>query len=350
MINSTIYTFEIATGFINIKQTHTFDMARKASYPPRFPPNEDWRLAQDETLRRVGSIFGPYTSGLPYAAAMKMSKYEEQVTSCLKVLLGSSGVDKSLLREVVVPIRVDDKLRRFLDGLDSELSPDFLRRDYVEVRFDFVWWDGQRLNIVEVDGTQHGRRVDSFFHQQQGMYEKTMRRDALKNALVMILAPQVRMLRVPPKFEGCSRRADVFSSMQAYVAQWFLQEVNRQPAVFSEESEHGLIQMYVTRLLLLLQPDRSGAWAVRNHRQRVSRSAPREVRPERRSDEEFKAYTRANREAKERVQSDTSMPSDRRQRALEVIKRRQAGVNTKKRPRDDSGQPYLLRWWREVRS
>jgi len=190
--------------------TATMSQGSEAAASRRLPP---WVAAdmQRPSLDLCRVVFGPWLRSPPFAAVgMRPSKFERRVLD----ILVSFGVQRaSVVREVVLPVRVDHALRRYLD---DPVGGEFQRADEIALRLDFVCLDPadrRALLIIEVDGRQHHAGESHFFFSATS-HSRAMKRDLLKTRLIRdaearvaaglgsLDAPTaVRFLRIGPEFE-----------------------------------------------------------------------------------------------------------------------------------------------------
>lgn len=181
----------------------------------RLPPSASWEVDRLErpVLQACASAFSRWICGPVYSRRnTRASKFESRV---LEILGAFFGPDKTVVREVVLPVRVDHRLRRLMDDLQAG---DFQLSSTIELRIDFAYLDegipegakadgSPALCLIEVDGSQHGS-TSHFFHglaAGKSTLPRALRRDMLKDAIVS--AAGVRMLRLGPDCERDTHQA-----------------------------------------------------------------------------------------------------------------------------------------------
>jgi hypothetical protein len=366
----------------------------------RVPP---WELDQRErpTLQACAAAFAPWIRGPVYSRRnTRPSKFEGRVLEILGALFGP---DMPVVREVVLPVRVDGRLRRLMDDLQAG---DFQLGSTIELRIDFAFLEPgtaagaetacSRLRLIEVDGSQHGA-ASHFFHglaARHSSLPRALRRDMLKDAVVA--AAGVRLLRLGPDCERDTHPAKVLilrrlaafatgsapqrpstSEAAAPAARKAASNFESWAAALrgrgarSEMGRKGGSLMGLAPAAIVSRSEGVSAVGARTapreraaKRQggpRRSRSAP--AGPRRREpgasllllmprtheeEAQRKIRTLYNRSCKDRVRRRLGS-GPRIQAALQHIAERQLASDSRKRPRDDTGATYEPRWFKAAR-
>ena len=311
------------------------------------PWNETDRAAP--VLRVVHQLFGPYLAAAPTSAwRMKPSRFEARVMERLAAL---GVVAEGMVREVVLPVRVDHGLRRFMnggiagdiagegEGSESGISATsiplsttiaFQTSSTMELRLDFAWVhrsDPSALMVVEVDGSQH-ESSSHFFHGSNSAV-RSRKRDDVKSSLIEQVTRDSRkiyFLRIPPSLEKPTRQND--GEIARLLFDWL-------------RSSHTPPEIQLTPLLAPLPIPIPAPAAAATHHPRRAASLEVSQRSGGGYEEQErlrKLRTLYNRLCKEKAGADRAK--------VEKIKERQRASDTRKRPRDDTGFPYDLKWHR----
>jgi hypothetical protein len=302
--------------------------------PLRVPPWEAEQRVRPVVVA-CDAAFRPWLVGPPRCVlGMKPSKFETRVLDVLAVC----GVPvETVAREVMLPVGVDLWVRRFLEdkaaGCFHQSSPT------LNLRLDIAWLGaGGRLHIVEVDGSQHGQ--SQHFFTESGSAHRAKARDAIKEALIGAACREanIRFLRVGPEYERDTH------STRTELLRFVMRFVRGENAAGCASQETG------DRDAPLPDP----AWAAKTRealrlRQDVrSRSAPRKLaRGKDRSLVEAEETRRKQRTVYNRLCKEDAkrrLHGEALEEQLRRIKSRQVANDTRKRPRDDTGHPYELRW------
>jgi len=356
----------------------------RAAVPRRIPPWE--QAARDApVLAAADAALGTWLVAPPSSARnMRASQFEQRVLE----MLGAVGVGPGrVVREVVLPVGVDLRVRRFLD---DPASGSFQRGASLPLRLDLAWLDddGRTLMVVEVDGAQHGK-VDHFLGSV-----RAVRRDAIKDRLLAAAPPgSLRFLRLGPEFQRNTHaaRAELVRRLLGFVRPgfrifaappppasaakeapcpaplpdpaWCAARRRGRGRVASERSEGGRVASERG------EGGRPTSPALARRRRSASSppDLPRPAAPlglRRVAEEEAlrKRRTLYTRRCRERVRaswvaSERGTPSGSR-RAFgspseggwgqcdeAFLRRRQAASDSRKRPRDDTFHPYDPRWF-----
>lgn len=302
------------------------------------------------TLEKVNALFGPWMAaeGCHSAPGMKSSKFEKRVVDILAVL--GISTDK-IVREVVVPVKIPDKARRILDRrailvpATSEVA-DFQKHDVMELRFDMVWVDEERdaLMVLEVDGSQHAK-THSWFNGTTavpGVSDTTAPprpqcRDMIKDELVsraLALHPgKIVFYRVSPKFERDTHTNNqtLLRNLVTWITDPTTNAAHLNPGIFAGMLEDGDTTASVSTAPTAPLPFRRSSSEPRQRKQQQHYPQPT---PE----EERKMRTAYNRWCK----------IGKAEKEVAAISFRQRVSDSRKRPRDDQGNVYDPKWFRDA--
>lgn len=309
--------------------------------------------SRQRILDAAQAAFGPWLARrVGSRSDMKASKYELRVREIFAAVFGPA---EPLVRELVLPVRVDFALRKLMT--DAHRG-EFQCADVIELRVDFAWLAGSELRLIEVDGSQHASATH-FFHRTAEVVgdlaggrttalPRALRRDALKNAIVA--AAGVPMLRLGPEGERDTHGAKV-ATLKALLA--FARGEHGRPtseakaepefARWAESSRRefagGAQGPQKRRVRSASEPRRRGRCGS------VSRAAEEEQRR--------KMRTQFNRRCRERLraaQRSMKRAADREaiERRLRAVEVRQLANDSRKRPRDDTGFAYDPKWFRQA--
>lgn len=309
-------------------------------------------------LEKADAIFGRWALGpCRSAAGMRSSKFEQRVVDTLKVL----GVDTDrIVREVVVPVAVSDRMRRILDRRPKLVPPEeevaeFQKHDHIDLRFDLAWIDeengGHRLMIVEVDGSQHAK-THSWFNGTKAMAAdddsappRPQCRDMIKDELVsqalVGFADALCFFRVSPRFERDTHpnRQAMLRNILTWIIDPKTDPTHLNPGLFA-----GMLSPSTTAAAA------AAGTSPQPSRFRKSKSEPRQPKPDTFGiavdpEEQRKNRTMYNRWCK--GQSGSSSSSREHHLTL-LFSRRQRASDSRKRPRDDQGNVYDPRWFKSA--
>jgi hypothetical protein len=284
---------------------------------------------------------------------MRPSKFEARV---LEILRAFFGPELAIVREVVLPVRVDGRLRRLMDDLQAG---EFQLADVIELRIDFAYLDSNcraaPLRLIEVDGSQHAA-ASHFFHglSARSLLPRALRRDMLKDAIIAA-APGVRLLRLGPECERDSHAAKVLilRRLAAFAS------ASASAAAFASSAFPPL-----SCTSTIPSPDAFAEWAAaargtavqrrgeRGRPRRRCKSAPPAVRrhivaaplSSATTSAACKARTAYNRHCKEVARR--RLAGAALDRTLARITQRQVANDSRKRPRDDAGFVYEPKWFK----
>lgn len=271
----------------------------------------------------------------------RLSKFEQRVKACLLAL----GVAKQdILHEVTLPIRVTFEMRRYLDAAGI-----YQRGDVLELRVDMAFLDEHReVVLIEVDGSQHGGSHRSW-NRSTGDIQRAHRRDVIKHAVLS--SGSFRLVRVGSEFERSTtlaRAPDLLEYLREKLRSLptapttppppppclvlgLVPEQKFDPAFASTSSSH------------LLTPFRRSKSEPTTRRKRAGAAAEGPFLPPPSHDPIIR--TRFNRKCKEYVMRgghSAESVAD----YMGMLRERQTASDTRKRPRDDAGLDYTLRWWK----
>lgn len=296
-------------------------------------------LSMSLVLSRVTDNLKCWLSGPCFVKFRKphLSKFEQRVKACLLAL----GVaEEGILHEVTLPIRVTFEMRRYLDAAGI-----YQRGDVLELRVDMAFLDERReVVLVEVDGSQHGGSHRSW-NRSTGDIQRAHRRDVIKHAVLS--SGSLRLVRVGSEFERG------LGFLLEYLREGLRSLPTAPPPVPPPPClALGLVpeQKFVPALAPL---PASPLASVRRSRSEPTRRKPGGagagagdpfLLPPPPSHDPI-IRTRFNRRCKEYVLRgghSAEITADH----MGMLRDRQTASDTRKRPRDDAGFDYTLRWWK----
>jgi hypothetical protein len=290
-------------------------------------------------LSRVTDNLKCWLSGPCFVKFRKphLSKFEQRVKACLLAL----GVaEEGILHEVTLPIRVTFEMRRYLDAAGI-----YQRGDVLELRVDMAFLDERsEVVLIEVDGSQHGGSHRSW-NRSTGDIQRAHRRDVIKHAVLS--SGSFRLVRVGSEFErGLVPRAP---DLLDYLREALRSPPTAPPAVPPPPClVLGLVpeQKFVPALAPTPSsplPTFRRSKSEPTRRKRAGAADPFPPPPPPSHDPIIR--TRFNRKCKEYVMRgghSAEITADH----MAMLRDRQTASDTRKRPRDDAGFDYTLRWWK----
>lgn len=284
-----------------------------------------------DCLKRLSDIFAAWLVAPCFIKFRKphLSKFEQRVKACL---LAHGIPEDRILHEVTLPIRVTFEMRKYLDAAGI-----FQRNETLELRIDMAFEieAGGRLVLVEVDGSQHSGSHRSWNRSIEDI-QRSHRRDAIKHAI--LTSSQVSLIRVGSEFELARNSPGLFKHMQEQLEL----PATHHPCPPPPCITLNLVPPFCTTKAPASSAPASSAPAARG------KSEPR-MTTKRLELKTFPSHdpivrTRFNRKCKEFVLKNGERST--LNEHMELLRDRQTASDTRKRPRDDTGFDYTLRWWK----
>jgi hypothetical protein len=262
-----------------------------------------------------------------------LSKFEHRVKTCL---LATGLKEEDIVHEITLPIRVTFQMRKYLDAAGM-----FQRGDVLELRIDMAFEDQRgRVVLVEVDGSQHGARAS--WNRTGEDIQRSLRRDAIKHfVLNHNVSPSLTLIRIGCEFEICRGSDDaLYEHIRTSISPDTPSSIPPPPCLVRNLIPP--VELH-ERIAVGLPPSPPSSSFRKSRSEERQRFEKRIQNPS----HDPTIRTRFNRKCKDYVFSRSSKTSSSEAaEMMGLLRDRQTASDTRKRPRDDAGFDYSLRWWK----